>query len=281
MPQGAIESNGTLCRACRAAGPVALFVKEGIPHYRCRACRLVFSRPAVNANFQERLDEFEPAYLQYLEEGPEDRANFEALWAHLTRVGMTQRSRLLDVGCGSGKLVRWLRGRSLDASGLEPNGALFARFLAGDPWFSRGTVEDAIGGPFDVITALDVLEHVEDPGTFLAGAASLLRPGGILHLSTPDAGSLLPRVMGRRWHHFNPYHLALFSRRSLDAAAARHGLTTVSFNRRGRLRSIGYIAQYVRDFIPEARWLRLPARLQSVTVPLNVFDTMHVSLRRG
>jgi 2-polyprenyl-3-methyl-5-hydroxy-6-metoxy-1,4-benzoquinol methylase len=65
--------------------------------------------------------------------------------------------RLLDVGAGSGKLVRYLRSRGVDAHGIEPSRALFARFLAGDAAFTCATLGEISGwsaARFDIVTAL-------------------------------------------------------------------------------------------------------------------------------
>lgn len=273
------------CPLCGDRGAPAVFDKGGMTYRRCGGCGFVFARPARNANFHDSLDAFEPAYLQYLQEGPEDGKNFDALWDRISRLRDPAGARLLDVGCGSGKLVRHLRGRGVDARGIEPSAVLYGRYLAAEPRAFARTFEESADRfgpePFDVITALDVIEHVEDPHRFLAGVAGRLAPDGIAYISTPDAGSVVARLAGRHWHHFNRYHLGLFSRATLTAAAGRHGLRSAWFARRGRLRSAGYVSRYLRDFIARGRGPQAPGWLDTLVFPVNLYDTMHVLLRRA
>jgi 2-polyprenyl-3-methyl-5-hydroxy-6-metoxy-1,4-benzoquinol methylase len=267
-----------LCGA--AAAP--LFTKAGAPFYRCLACDFRFARPPSNPNFENRLEDFEAAYLHYLRPEPVDAVNFAALWRWMERFGRLNGGALLDVGCGSGKLVRFLRGRGVEAYGLEPCRALFDHFLSGEPWFAHGTAADAAvpRERYEVVTAFDVLEHVDRPAELLGQLAARLSPGGRLYLSTPDVGSLAARMLGRRWHFYGRYHLSYFSPRIVTALAARYGLVRTHCSWRGRHRSLGYALRYLLEFVAGRAappWL---APLDRVTLPINLFDTMYLCFRK-
>ncbi len=96
--------------------------------------------------------------------------------------------RVLDFGCGNGEAVsRYIIGRGVDYWGVdvhEPSlaharrrfGSERARFLAAAPG----------GVAFDLVVYADFLEHVPDPGRFLAAHARLLAPGGLMVGSVPN-----------------------------------------------------------------------------------------------
>lgn len=100
--------------------------------------------------------------------------------------------RALDVGCGAGLLCEPLARLGADVTGLDATpanidvardhaatGGLAIEYIAGG-------IEDQALPPFDLITCLEVIEHVEQPALFVGHLARLLRPDGLLILSTPN-----------------------------------------------------------------------------------------------
>jgi 2-polyprenyl-3-methyl-5-hydroxy-6-metoxy-1,4-benzoquinol methylase len=270
------------CPLCGSATPSRLFEKEHTAYWECGVCGFRFATPPRNPNLANAIDEYEDAYLQYLAPDRSDEANFDALWRWMEKTTALEGKRLLDVGAGGGKLVRYLRRRGVDARGIEPSRALFDRFLSADPSFACATIEEvaASGDAFSIVTAFDVIEHVADPAGFLGGIAAALEPGGVFFASTPDVDSLTARLFGRRWHFYYPYHLSYFGPRTLSRAAAQHTLRMLDYTHRGRLRSVGYMIRYVAEFIARGDAPRWAHRFDSWYVPTNLFDTMYVAFRR-
>lgn len=78
--------------------------------------------------------------------------------------------------------------------------------------------------PADVVIAGEIIEHLDDPGAFLSLLHDLVRPGGELVLTTPNASGLVngfAAVAGAEINH--PDHVVLFSWRTLTNLASRHG----------------------------------------------------------
>ena len=259
-------------------------MKNGSVFFECARCGFRFYRPERNPNDQDDLDEFEDAYRQYLEDHPADRANHRQVlgWmrAHAAALG----SEALDIGCGSGKFVRFLRANGADASGVEPSAPLFERYLSKEACFRRTSAEAlaAEGKCFTAVTLLDVIEHVESPRAMLRAARDLLAPGGRLFLSTPDVGSVAARAAGPRWHFYNKYHLSYLSPRTLEAVCEREGLRVVSVAHFGKRFPVGYLLRYTRDFLFGGRpqSARKASFLDDVHVPLNLYDVMYACLER-
>lgn len=272
------------CIVCGAGEHRALFEKQDIPYFRCRSCGFVHSEPERNVNFPDALEEYEASYLQYLEETREDNLNYDALLGWLEGHASWPGARALDVGAGSGKLVRYLRARGWEVQGVEPAGPLFERFLREDSAFFDGTLEQFAAcepEPFDVIFICDVIEHVADPGELLARASALLASDGIVVVSTPDLASWLARLSGRRWHFFNRYHLSYLSRDTLGLLAQRCALQEVAFAHHGRRRSLGYVLRYLLDFVAGGASSRVPRALDRLSVSVNPGDTMTAVFARG
>lgn len=271
------------CPLCRASNAAPSFRRAGIPYFSCATCRFRFSLPERNANLENGLADFEDAYLQYLRPDPSDVANFEALRDWMERFRPLAGTRLLDVGCGGGKLVRFLRERNVEAYGLEPSRALYDHFLAREPGFFAGFAGDFAPGwsrPFDVVTAFDVVEHVADPIRFLRDLARLVEVGGHVFVSAPDVGSVLARITRSRWHYYDRYHLSYFSRRTLERAAAATGFEVLGFDHLGRRKPVGYLVRYLCDFVLGRRPPRWVSALDRVSLRVNLFDTIYAAFRR-
>lgn len=109
-----------------------------------------------------------------------------------------------DVGCGAGLLAEPLARLGAEVTGLDPapENVAAARIhaegqgLAID--YRVGSVE-ALTGPYDLVTSLEVIEHVREPRAFVSGLAAALAPDGLLILSTPNrtaTSRLLMIVLG-------------------------------------------------------------------------------------
>jgi len=283
MSQPSISSVLQKCPICEAPAKWR-FQKQSIPFYQCSSCKLFFSRPSTNPNWKQDLNQFEDAYLQYFDDGAVDDVNFRDQWEWLSSHQTIETGKILDIGCGSGKWVRYLNRIGQGAVGIEPCGALYDRYLKDSADFYSGQLQDASalrGQKFDTITCFDVLEHVEDPLRFLGEIKDKLAPNGTLYLSTPNVGSALAKCMGRQWHFFCPYHLSLFSARTLVATTDRLGLQTINVSHRGRYRSIGYTLGYAWEFLLRQRRWKPSPMLNDRSWYLNLGDTMYCVLRHA
>jgi len=131
------------------------------------------------------LHRMNPVRLQWLR---------DSIARHFRRSGAAplEGLEILDVGCGAGLLSDPLSRLGAHVTGVDPapTSIAIARAHAeetGAPAsFREGVIEDLVkeGAQFDVVVAMEIVEHINDFPAFVAAAASLVRPGGFLVLST-------------------------------------------------------------------------------------------------
>jgi SAM-dependent methyltransferase len=130
--------------------------------------------------------------------------------------------RWLDYGCGLGGLVRYGRERGVDISGFDEGYAAERMTQERIPALSPEEL-DAAAGSFDVVTAIEVLEHLSDPVPTLRRIAGLLRPGGVFFLTTGNAEPFRGRLT--KWAYVNPdVHIGYFEPGTLEVAFRGAGL---------------------------------------------------------
>ena len=176
--------------------------------------------------------------------------------------------RVLDLGCAEHEASRaredtWLHGhlvkRAASVVGVD---RLPAQVAALQSEGYRVVVGDVCRldlrhiGPFDVVVAGELLEHVDEPGPFLDGIREHLSPGGRLILTTPHAYFAL-HVLEAWWcdpvHRWNPEHVAWYEPFTLGDLLARHGFTVMEYVYMTRSRKLRFALRTLH--LPCLPWL--------------------------
>lgn len=160
---------------------------------------------------------------------------------------------LLDVGAWVGFLVSEAERGGWAAVGVEPS--RFASAVARERFGVRvesGTLDEADlpEHAFDAVVISDVIEHLPDPGDTLDQVVDLLRPGGVLYLALPDAGSRVARVMGARWWSVVPTHLQYFTRSSLAELLTRRGYAVEWVGTAPKAFTVRYYLERLEGYAP-------------------------------
>jgi len=193
---------------------------------RCTVCghRQVAEFPS-DADLEKAYGEVDEG--AYLDEETGQRATARVALDRIDRHRLSESERsMIDVGCWVGFLLSEAQSRGWRAAGVEPSrfAAQFAREELGLD-VRPGTLAsvDLPPASFDAAVLGDVIEHLPDPGAALDEVKRVLRPGGILYLTLPDAGSAIARALGARWWSVIPTHVQYFTRESIARLLERRG----------------------------------------------------------
>lgn len=223
---------------------------------QCRACShgFVAELPATDAIANAYAEAADPVSLReeagQVETGRRALADIERFLAP---------GRVLDIGCWTGSFLLAARERGWTPVGLEPSGWAAARAR------ERGLEVHEVDlknhglepGSFRLVVMCDVIEHLESSYDAVTIAGELLEEGGGLFLTLPDAGSLMARVLGKRWWSVLPMHLQYFTRRSLQLLLQRCGFEVRSMSTHPKVFTARYYAERLGGY---------SGRLQGVAV---------------
>lgn len=289
------------CNVCGTLVPATappVFVKDGFDIVRCPQCRLLFRRELPDAEAVAAIyaDEYfrrpegdagGQGYDDYLLEEELHRLNAAARVRALSR--HVAAGRLFDVGAAAGFFMDEARQAGWEVAGADvsPTMSAYGRDALGLDL--RTATFDAVdvSGPFDCVTMWDYIEHATDPLGDLRHAHDLLRPGGVLALSTGDVTSLVARASGSRWHLLTPrHHNYFFSAANLRLACDRAGFDVLSAKHPGNRYSLRYLTYKLRSMLPDSGAVRRvgdafgESRVGRVAVPVNLGDIVTVVARR-
>lgn len=201
--------------------------------WRCQRCRFAFvANPWTE--FGEIYDDryyagkgADPLVDYWFElDHPQDTVRrYE--WDGITEIvaelaGDLDKLRWLDFGCGNGGLVRHLRANTAaEAFGFEEGSIAASAAQRGIPFLTAEQLAEQSGG-FDVVTAVEVLEHTLDPLAELRTMRRLLRPGGLLFLTTGNAAPFAEKLT--EWAYVVPeIHISFFEPSTLEYAMTEAG----------------------------------------------------------
>jgi len=202
-----------VCEICGADDYRTLGVDDSQPVVQCRSCGFVYANPVpAESRLTEYYDHAYQDVNEWARRLQHDRAKvFSTVLKRIKRV--RKGGRLLDVGCSLGIFSELAHEQGFDVYGVDIStpAARYAREKLGIPTI-RGTIGDVLKQwqniKFDIVTYLDVLEHVTAPFGILRASAEVMARGALLVVRVPNAN-----------FHVNRFRLvqALFGRGFLDS----------------------------------------------------------------
>jgi len=256
------------CAACGAAlrAPLARFPERS--YRRCRRCGGItmgrIAPPPVEYGREYFFELYEKQYGKtYIEDFPNLTAMARRRLAMIRPLlpggapGPGPAPLLLEIGCAYGPFLAAARDAGFSPYGTDPAGdaVLYVTQTLGIPaergFFPRDGAIAPRGGdagrPYDAVALWLVIEHFRDAALALAGIRGLLRPGGVLALSTPSFSGISGRKSLRRFLELSPAdHWTVWSpascKRALAAAGFRVRKTAVTGHHPERFPLLGKMA---------------------------------------
>ena len=189
---------------------------------RCNNCSLIYQYPQpVQTDLSLRYND---DYFEY--EINNEEAFFGLMIKTLDDIRFSERSSFLlnpgaeffDVGCATGLLLAHMETFGWKSRGVElcPSSAEYGKNIRKLDIFN-GTLEEAgySDNQFSVIHSSHLIEHLTDPSEYINEVFRILKPGGFLITTTPNATSLQAGLFGKNWRSAIGDHMYLFSLRTL------------------------------------------------------------------
>lgn len=233
------------CPVCAADAATPLFAQDGWPLVACTTCGLAYmpripTDEAVDTDY-EWSESFARERFERWMRNPFARAYTMAVL--LLKPSREKRAlrvvrryvrggRLLDVGCGDGRLLMHAARAGFDVIGVEPSPKMAARAARRiDPQRVRvGRLADFSWEPasFDGIVTVSYAEHEPRPADAFRQFAELLKPGGVCVQKTPNYDSRLRRILGKKWSGYRfPEHVQYFTPTTLGRLMHQSGFDVV------------------------------------------------------
>lgn len=233
-----------------------MFIKNNYCFYRCRDCGLQFIYPEPDD--EETYAIYDKSYYQPwgLEEGQNstERMKHDTFRDKLDLIEKFSHpgGKILDIGCATGFFLDVAKERGWDVHGVELSeySSGIAGKRLGRERIVTGSLEQAAYGDrmFDVVAMTDLIEHVKDSRLLVSEVARILKPGGIIAVTTPDPASPSCRLLGQHWPHYKPEHLRYFTARSLELLLKPLGFKILYKKPATKIMTISYLAQQLRSY---------------------------------
>ncbi len=168
------------------------------------------------------------------------------IWDIVKDLLPSERSTVLDVGCGNGFLTAKITALGHDVQGLDSSTSgidVASRSFPGARFHCASAYDDLKAfGPVDCVVTSEVIEHLDKPKLFLRNIRDVLKPGGKLIITTPYHGYLknLALSLVDGWdRHFSVDwdggHVKFFSKKTLAKMLGDTGFGDLSFHPAGRI----------------------------------------------
>lgn len=269
---------GIKCPYCSNPSPKIRYDFDKCAIVRCLSCSLMWLYPIPephqiadvygeeyysNKAFLSSYKEDQIwGYVDYIAERINKQYGYQKLVRNAKNMLLSQQQeyfpqenqRWLDVGCGLGYLLDVAFDDGFSVTGVEFNSSAVEYICSKYKFDVRhGDITNIeFEKLFDVISLMDVIEHLRDPFNVIKKIRELISEDGLLILTTMDSDGLVSRILGKRLEDFRRIreHLYFFSRKSLTDALSSNGWEVVAIESIGHTFKLGFLIDRIGLMFP-------------------------------
>lgn len=243
--------------------------------FRCQECGVVFEETSL---MREKILNY---YSDWRDQVYEDERQNRTL-AFKRIVSKIREFRpsgkLLDVGCATGTLLVEAKNSGYEVYGIESS--FWASKIAQKKYHlnvTTGFIErsDFAEEYFDIVTLIDVIEHLYNPKLTLQKISRLIKKGGVICIVTPNIESFAAKVFREKWWHIRPCHFFYFSSKTMNALLKTTGFEIILFRTYKWYLSISYLFQRALKLLSFQKGLNIEI-LKKLTMGIDLRDSMEI-----
>jgi SAM-dependent methyltransferase len=173
--------------------------------YTCSSCRNAFtSPPPAPINYQQSQFAAQAKYTD-LDQLPNEWRSSSKLQLELVNKHLSNKGKILEIGCGNGIFLKRLQSLGFDVAGVEPSKQSVTEAVENGLKIIPGYYPSKkVTGKYDFIIATHVLEHIKDYNLLFKSIHNQLNPGGYLMLTQTNYTGLLPLLAPKWWYGWLP-----------------------------------------------------------------------------
>ncbi len=260
--------------------------------YDCSFCSLRFVHPRYLDEDIYDKDYFDGAshgfgFSNYEEDKTASSSYLSFILRRIRKLASSKDLTLLDIGAANGFFVSLASNNGFESKGIElsEEAVNWALRLGRD--VKKTSIEEfRAEESFDVVTILDVLEHLTEPREALQMISGFLNQNGILVLNVPDRSSVFARICGYRWHaYLPPEHWFYFNRKSISELLEQTGFRVVEAGNLSKSFTVSYILKTISNspqfpkparFVADITLKLLGSRSHKIKLKVPLYDNLYV-----
>lgn len=222
---------------------------------KCRKCGLLFAEDYA----ADRSHLYDSSYWVWdAGEGESEKMISEAKktafayqLSNLKKYIRPEGKKILDVGTGFGYLLEVAEESGFDCRGIDISGKAVEMSSKKFPGkIARGDLisADYPDDYFDVVSMVDVLEHIAKPHEIISEARRILKPGGLLFIISPNNSSITRFLAGKNWFQYKYEHVLFFNKKSLKFLLEKHGFRLLEFKLNRKRFNLAYYEAYFQKY---------------------------------